>query len=163
MPEASSSSTPRYLLYKPITTPMAGLAKYLSSHPDSRFTQYIVQGIKEGFRIGFNYQTHHCFPAKSNLLSARQHPEVIRDYLLRECSIGRVVGPLNSHLIPFLQVNRLGVVPKKDSGHWRLILDLSAPEGRSINDGIEDDLCSLSYINIDNAAEAIASKGTERA
>ena len=38
-------------------------------------------------------------------------------------------------------------------------MDLSAPKGKSVNDGIDNDLCSLSYISIDHAAEAIVSKG----
>ena len=41
----------------------------------------------------------------------------------------------------------------------RLILNLSAPVGKSANDGIDNDLCSLSYVTIDYAAEAIVSKG----
>lgn len=134
-------------------------SKHLSQHPDSKFIHYITQGIKEGFRIGFSYDTHKCISSTANLLSARQHPEVVRDYLLHECSQGRVIGPLDNSLSSFLQINRFGVIPKKNSDRWRLILDLSAPEGKSVNDGIDHDLCSLSYVSIDNAAEAIVSKG----
>ena len=43
---------------------------------------------------------------------------------------------------------------------WHLILDLSSPEGRSVNNGIPADLCSLSYVSVDNAARAIV--GTSR-
>ena len=135
--------------------------KYLSLHPDGKFSSYITQGIKEGFRIGFNYQAHKCTSTTTNLLSARQHPQVLRDYLLHECSKGRVIGPLDNSLLPFLQINRFGVIPKKNSDQWRLILDLSAPEEKSVNDGIDNDLCSLSYVTIDNAAEAIVSKVKE--
>ena len=59
---------------------------------------------------------------------------VVRDYLLHECSQGRIIGPLDNSLRPFLQINRFGVIPKKNSNRWRLILDLSAPEGKSVND-----------------------------
>ena len=37
-------------------------------------------------------------------------------------------------------------------------MDLSAPDRKSVNDGIDNDLYSLSYVTIDNAAEAIVSK-----
>ena len=39
-----------------------------------------------------------------------------------------------------------GVIPKKDVGKWRLIVDLSHPEEASINDGIDKALVSISYV-----------------
>ena len=45
------------------------------------------------------------------------------------------------------------MIPKQHQpGKWRLIVDLSHPKGASMNDGIEADLCSLSYVSIDDAA-----------
>lgn len=54
-----------------------------------------MEGIKSGFRLGFNGL---CTPhrASSNILSATEKPEVIQDYLAKECSEGRVFGPLSS-------------------------------------------------------------------
>ena len=86
-------------------------SKCLSPHPDPKFVYYITQGIKFGFRIGFTYHIHKCTSSTSNLISARQHPVVVRDYLLHECSQGRIIGPLNNSLRPFLQINRFGVIP----------------------------------------------------
>lgn len=40
---------------------------------------------------------------------------------------------------------------KGDSGKWRLIMDMSLPEGHSVNNGIQDSLCSLSYVSVDDA------------
>lgn len=34
----------------------------LSTHPDQRFRQYIVNGIREGFRVGFDYRCRHPVP-----------------------------------------------------------------------------------------------------
>ena len=57
-------------------------------------------------------------------------------------------------------LNRFGVIPK---GHqkdkWWLILDLSYPTGHSVNDGIELELCSLSYTSVDHAAGLIIAQG----
>ena len=39
------------------------------------------------------------------------------------------------------------------------MVDLSAPEGGSVNDGIAQDLCSLSYIGVEDAAWAILARG----
>ena len=43
--------------------------------------------------------------------------------------------------------------------HWRLIVDLSYPDGASINDGISKELCSLQYIKIDQVAEVAIQHG----
>lgn len=50
---------------------------------------------------------------------------------------------------------------KKDPGKQRLILELSSPEGLSVNEGIEPDLCSLCYITcrIDDVANVIVKLG----
>ena len=49
----------------------------------------------------------------------------------------------------------LGVTPKGSTGKWRLIENLSAPEGHSVNDGIREDWCSLSYVTVDDAVSAV--------
>ena len=50
-------------------------------------------------------------------------------------------------------------VSKSDTGKYRLIVDLSSPDGRSVKDGIEGDLCTLSYIKVDDAVRAVQEKG----
>jgi len=54
----------------------------------------------------------------------------------------------------------MGVVPKGHTpGRWRLITDLSFPEGASVNDGIDPYLCSLQYTSVDRVARADQSLG----
>ena len=55
----------------------------LADHPDRRFADYIVMGIRTGFLIGFDYD-HRCVKAKNDIHSAREHPEIIREYLAKE-------------------------------------------------------------------------------
>ena len=58
--------------------------------------------------------------------------------------------------IPGLHINRMGVVPKGHTpGRWRLITDLSFPQGASVNDGINRELCSLSYTSVERVATAV--------
>ena len=97
-----------------------------------------------------------CRKATHNMSSALGHPEVIRDYLAKECAQGRILGPFQPHA---LQVSRLGVVPKDGGQAWRLITDLLSPEGAIMNDGISGDLSTLSYVSVDDAARAIVSRG----
>ena len=91
--------------------------------------------------------------------STWEHPEIIWEYLAKECAEGRILGPFPPASLPGIQVSRFGVIPKKGLNKWRLILDLSSLEGRSVNDGIRPELCSLSYVSIDNAARAVARAG----
>ena len=80
------------------------------------------------------------------MLSAVQKPEVVREYLVKECVKGRVMGPLEPTQFPIVQVSCFGVIPKGSSGKLRLIVDLSSPEGHSVNDKIDCELCSLKYV-----------------
>ena len=84
-----------------------------------------------------------------------EHPEVVSEYLAQECRAARVLGPFPSSPLPQLQVSSFGVIPKRHQpGKWCLILDLST-EGRSVNDGIDQTVCSLQFISVDTIAEAV--------
>ena len=72
----------------------------------------------------------------------------------RECS-----GPLKPSDFPHVQVSPFGVIPKSEPGKWRLILDLSSPQGNSVNDGINRELRSLSYITVDDIATKVGEMG----
>lgn len=130
----------------------------LAGHPDRRFAKFITEGIRQGFRIGFDYRSHKCRRAKRNMRSAEEHPEVVRKYLASECAQGRVLGPFDPQSLAEVNISRFGVIPK-NSGGWRLILDLSSPEGESVNDGIEEAACSLTYVSLEDAAKAIVRYG----
>ena len=60
---------------------------------------------------------------------------------------------------PELHINPFGVIPKGQSGKWRLITDLSFPPAGSVNDGIDTEFCSLSYTTVDRVAEVAVSLG----
>ena len=150
------SGTPPQLL--PVITPLQWLtwAMVLESHPDRDFSAYIVEGLRDGFRLGFNYASHICTSANRNMVSALQHPEVIDKYLREETRLGRVIGPLDTQEVDGIQISRFGVIPKPHKpGKWRLILDLFHQEGQSVNDGINEKLSSLSYVSVDDIVNAI--------
>ena len=52
-------------------------ANRLQSHPDQEFTTYLLQGLTEGFRVGFSYGSVLLRPSKNNMVLAREHPEVV--------------------------------------------------------------------------------------
>ena len=118
-----------------------------------------VISLQEGFQIGYNYQAHKCKGSEDNMRSAKDHPQVVDSYIRKECEAGRLLGPFDPDLFLAVQISRFGVIPKSEPDSWRLILDLSYPEGRSVNDGISPEICSLSYMTVDDAARAIVSMG----
>lgn len=65
-------------------------------------------------------------------------------------------GPLPASLLDSQPVHviRVGVVPKGHTpGQWRMITDLSFPEGSSVNDGVDSAFCSLEYTSVDRVAQ----------
>lgn len=127
----------------------------LLHHPDREFVSYILLGIKEGFRIGFN-RTCPLRDAGSNM--PNRNPEVIVAYLEREVALGRMLScPAD---IQGVHVSPMGIIPKRNKpGKWRMIVDLSSPPGGSLNDGIGSEQSSLSYTTIDHLSTLILDVG----
>ena len=46
------------------------------SHPDRKFCEYLLHGMRRGFRIGLQYSCS-CTSAKWNMKSALENPEVL--------------------------------------------------------------------------------------
>ena len=76
-----------------------------------------MQGIREGFRIGFAGEAKGWqWCPTQNMQSARDQLKVVDEYLAEECSTGRVAGPLQPDLFPQVPSNRFGVIPKDRAG-----------------------------------------------
>ena len=131
----------------------------LANHPDQEFVGYILRGIKGGFRLGFNPKLCQLRPGRHNLLSAIEKPDTVEKYLKQEIAAERVirVDPTlraGTHCSPF------GVIPKKHRpDSWRLIVDLSSPDGHSVNHGITKELATLSYVTVDEIVGKILALG----
>ena len=77
-----------------------------------------------------------------------------------EVHLGRVAGPFLPSWLPSCQISRFGVIPKNlQPGKWRLIVDLSHPKGKSVNDGIPKHLFLLKYITLEDAVQQILTLG----
>ena len=117
----------------------------------------LVQGFKEGFQVG--YEGPVVYSPTPNLPSAMLQPEIVDQKLDKECKLGRLAGPFS--FIPFqnLKISPIGLVPKKQSGKFRLIHHLSHPPGASINDGISEEHSKVIYQSIDDAVKIINELG----
>ena len=89
------------------------------------------------------------------MFSAVQHPQPIEVYLSKEVAAGRIIDPVPAD-VEDIHVSHFGIIPKPHQpGKWRLITDLSHPRGSSVNDGIDPQFCSLSYVSVDDAVRTI--------
>ena len=121
---------------------------------------YVISGLTNGFRLGFDPSAVSLQSAAHNMPSASLQPSVIDQYLLTEREKGCVAGPFLISLIPNLHVSRFRVNPKKHQpGKWWLILDLSSPLGHSVNNGILKEPFSVQYMRVDDVISGIMSFG----
>ena len=80
---------------------------HLHSHPDKNLADYVIQGIRDGFRVGFDYAYHHTKQTSSNRKSALEHATVVQKYLEKKCAEGRVLSPFNMDQFPLSQTSTL--------------------------------------------------------
>lgn len=60
------------------------------------------------------------------------NPDIIEEYIRKEVARGNILGSFPPETAPNVHINRFGAIPKKfQPGKWRLITDLSYPEGSS--------------------------------
>lgn len=71
-----------------------------------------------------------------------------------------MLGPISTRHEVNVHCSPMGLVPKPHQPNkFRLITDLSSPGGKSVNDGIPSDPCSLTYASVDDAVAIIKSLG----
>ena len=137
--------------------PLDAWSPLLSSHPDQRFAAFLRRGITHGFRIGADpakpLRTRNlCLP------SAADHADIISDRISEELASGKLHVPHSESSVR--HISPIGVIPKPHQpGKFRLIVDLSAPRGYSVNDAISSDLATLRYVKVEEAARLIATHG----
>lgn len=125
---------------------------------DNSEISFLCTGFSKGFDLGFKGQTNNSCKVQ-NLKSCSKNPEAVEEYLAKEVDSGRIIGPFNT--VPFkkFQLSPIGLVPKKTPGLFRVIVDLSYPQGESINDGIPDEAAHISYSTVSDAIKLILACG----
>ena len=98
-----------------------------------------------------------------NLQSAFRNPDIVDNLIKQEVEKGYLKGAFQKPPFDMYRVSPIGIVEGKYSGKKRLIVDLSSPhdseEHSSINNLIDKEQCSLSYVRIDDAIGAIKDFG----
>ncbi len=103
-------------------------------------------------------------PSQVNHAGARQFPDAVGKYIGREVGFGATLGPFVSNpLCCPLSVSPLNTVPK-DNDQRRVIVDLSFPDGASVNSGIPKGMyldveTDLQYPTVDSLVSHILQLG----
>jgi hypothetical protein len=130
---------------------------YLSLYPDKSSSNILREGFTSGFKLG--YSGDRTARDAQNLKSIREDPKMAREKIGKEIKLGRIAGPFKERPIHNLIVSPIGLVPKSEKGKFRLIQHLSHPEGGSINDGINKEVCVVQYTKFDVAVQLVANVG----
>lgn len=132
----------------------------LVDYCDYQICDFLEFGWPVG-HTGMPFESSYC----RNHKGATDFPDDIKNYLKKESSYKAIVGPFKSN--PFnepIAVSPINSVPKKESLERRVIVDLSFPEDKSVNNGILKDqylgeTISVHYPTIDNLIDLIKKKG----
>ena len=120
---------------------------------DPERTSYLVDGFRNGFDIGFAKPI--CGSSASNSAAVKCRPHILKELIDKELKHGRFLGPFQHPPFDRVHINPLNFVPKKAPNQFRLIDNLSLPEGASVNEGIPRSRCTVSYPTIQNLVDAI--------
>ncbi|OCT65687.1 hypothetical protein XELAEV_18041925mg, partial [Xenopus laevis] len=141
---------------KKVITPviLSAMLPYLKVYPNQQKATILESGFSEGFIIPTD-NTKWSPVVVDNLKSAKKYPEIVREKLFKELSYSRIAGPFEDIPLFNMRISPLGVVPKKETGSFRLIHHLSFANGLSINDSISPELCSVEYASFDKAVSLL--------
>ena len=133
------------------------LKKDVANYPNTAVSDELIQGFEFGFPLHY---TGSRLPTEAkNLKSVYDHPDVVRQKIQNELDLGRIDGPFLEKPFSTLRVSPLGLVEKKTPGEFRLIHHLSFPDGNSLNDSIDHDLCTVQYTRFEEAIHMVQDMG----
>ena len=93
--------------------------------------------VEGGLRL--DHDIEHRSVDACNTASAYIHADVTHAEVKRFVEKGFLLGPFSRKDLPFqyLRISPMFVIEKKTRGKWRMIVNLSAPDGDSVNDSRE--------------------------
>ena len=113
--------------------------RYAPFYNDHELPDYLEYRFPLGYMLG-NMPT----PSQPHHQSARCYPSHVDHYITMELDAFALCGPFPKPPFNAFQINPLMTAPKKHSDMRRVILDLSHPDGASVNSGIPRD----SYLGV---------------
>ena len=119
----------------------------------------LAEYLEFGFPLGVDYSLFQCKKFDKNHLSAIQKPEGVNKYFNVEVEKQAMFGPFKDP--PFKEIHYSPLIARdKPDGGVRIIVDLSWPQGASVNSCVPSDIYddmpfTLKYPTIDQVVERI--------
>ena len=130
----------------------------LKDHPDQHLVNYVVDGLRNGFDIGFKGSLTETTP--KNNLSALQNKLGVSLAIAKEVSRGHTAGPFPEPPFEKFHCSPIGASIKKDNS-VRLVMDLSQPKGSAINEAISKEEFSANFSLFDDAVKLLQKSGKD--
>ena len=119
-------------------------------------TEGVISRFRDGADLGLSGPVPERFTPNNR--SAIVHATAVSAAVREEVAAGVTRGPFRAPPLPQFHVNPLSA-REKGNGKVRIILDMSAPSGHSVNDLIDLAVCSLQYAILDQLAGLIFQHG----
>ena len=133
-----------------------------TGYPD-RERNFIVNGFRHGFRIGYKGPTNVKLTAPNLKLEKPEHQVILWNKVMKEVKLKCFAGPFED--IPFKETHYIQspiwLVPKDNGSDMRLIFHLSYPRGtgRSVNANTPAELCSVKYPDFNEVIKICLAEG----
>ncbi len=121
-------------------------SRELEEHPDKEWTEFLVRGIRQGFRLGYNQSTVTARGQSGIMYNMAKLSMAVNEYLREELEAKRVWRVEGES-----QKSCVMLIP--------LVVNQSAPKGSSINDGIDRRLARVRHMSMDDVVERILNLG----
>ena len=128
----------------------------LLGHDNPSKVSFVLHGLEHGFDLGFRGTINDTSPP--NNTSATAHKSKVTEAIGKELERGHTAGPFRSPPFPINHISPIGAVEKSD-GSVRLIMDLSQPKERSVNDFIFKEDFPTEYVHFDVATHLVRQLG----
>lgn len=127
------------------------LSKY-----DKKKTEYLVNGLREGFDIGFKGPRNVVRESPNMKITCGTHID-LWNKVMKEVKEGHTAGPFRGKCpLEFYWQNPVGLIPKKGNpNETRMIVNLSYKDNFSVNFFTDKEECTVNYNDLDIAIKMI--------
>jgi len=107
--------------------------------------------MRQGFRIRLRNSAH-CHTSASNSPSTLEQSAQVTSFINEQLAQGFMMEPIdNQEEGAGIITSPLAAIPKKATGRWRIIVNLSHPEKASVNDNLRRELTHVAYSFVEDA------------
>ena len=139
-------------------TQVTGVGESTCFAPDRECLHYLIQGIREGFRVGFDRQSH-LRSSEGNMTSAQEQATAVAKQLGKESAEPRWLVHWNGLASILIHLASFQSLPQASGSSSLTCPPVCICIPCSVSDGSIKELSSLSYISVDCVVEQVVRLG----